>query len=96
MKINVTSGHLLQEGRDIKTNWPTDRQSTSTSTSTSEKREHSLRSDGNVWLLVLSDLIRHRLHCKLQTRPLVRDGALQDEQQSNFQKKGKDKMWTWA
>jgi hypothetical protein len=23
-QINVTSGHLLQEGQDTKTNWPTD------------------------------------------------------------------------
>jgi hypothetical protein len=33
--------------------------------------------------LVLSDLTSQRLHCKLQTRPLVREGALQEEQQSN-------------
>jgi hypothetical protein len=26
-QINVTSGHLLQEGQDTKTNWPTDRRS---------------------------------------------------------------------
>jgi hypothetical protein len=40
------------------------------------KRKHSLRWDGKVWLLVLSDLTNQRLHCKLQTRPLVREGAL--------------------
>jgi hypothetical protein len=26
-QINVTSDHLLQEGQDTKTNWPTDRRS---------------------------------------------------------------------
>jgi hypothetical protein len=29
------------------------------------------------------DLASQRLHCKLQARPLVREGALQEEQQSN-------------
>jgi hypothetical protein len=33
-------------------------------------------------------------HSKLQTRPLVREGAIQEEQ--NKCKKGKDKIWSWA
>jgi hypothetical protein len=37
--------------------------------------------NSNVWLLVLSDLTSQRLHGKLQTRPLVREGAIQEEQQ---------------
>jgi hypothetical protein len=61
------------------------------------KKEHSLRWDGNVWLLVLSDLTSQRFYCKLQTRPLVREGSLQEEQQSNcHQRKDKDKIWSWA
>jgi hypothetical protein len=37
------------------------------------------------------------LHCKLQTRPLVREGALQEEQQRNCHwRKDKDKFWSWA
>jgi hypothetical protein len=44
----------------------------------------------------LTTLTSHRLHCKLQARPLLREGALQEEQQSNCQKKGKGKIWSWA
>jgi hypothetical protein len=29
-----------------------------------------------MWLLVHNDLTRQQLHCKLQTRPLVKEGAL--------------------
>jgi hypothetical protein len=50
-----------------------------------------------VWLLVFSDLTSLRLHCELQTRPLVREGALQEEEQSNCHYwKDKDKIWSWA
>jgi hypothetical protein len=37
------------------------------------------------------------LHCKLQTRHLVRESALQEEQKSNrHYRKDNDKMWSWA
>jgi hypothetical protein len=42
--------------------------------------------------LVLSDLTNQQLHCKLQTRPLVREDTLQKEKQSSFHyRKNKDK-----
>jgi hypothetical protein len=41
-----------------------------------DKKGNSLRWDGKVLLLVINELTRLRLHCKLQTRPLIREGAL--------------------
>jgi hypothetical protein len=44
-----------------------------------------------------SDLTSQRMHCRLQTRPLVRECSLQEEQQSSYHyRKVKDKMWSWA
>jgi hypothetical protein len=41
------------------------------------EREHSLRWDGKVWLLGVNNLTSEWLHCKLQTRFLVREDAFE-------------------
>jgi hypothetical protein len=54
-------------------------------------REHSLRWEGKIWLLGVNNLTSEWLHCKLQTRFLVREDAL-EEKSSNCQSKKKSKI----
>jgi hypothetical protein len=81
-QINVTSGHLLQKGQDTKTNWPIDRRSKWLRLRGDEGGTQS-KMRRQCMVIGTSDLTSQRLHRKLQTRPLFREGSLQEEQQSN-------------
>jgi hypothetical protein len=58
------------------------------------QKGNSLRWDGKVWLLGINNLTSEWLHCKLQTRFLVREGAF--ERRLNCQTKEEEQTKIWS
>jgi hypothetical protein len=74
-----------------------DNTSTAVPASRKRRRRGNTVSDETVMYGYWSSVTWPVSDCKLQTRPLVREGALQEEQQSNCHyRKDKDKIWSWA